>query len=44
MSGFDVVRRGNYFGGEPVRKTEVEVKRKKQNKGKEVGKDRLQES
>ena len=26
MYGFDGVRRGNYFGGEPVRRTEVEVR------------------
>ena len=26
MSGFDDVRRDNYFGGEPIRRTEVEVR------------------
>ena len=25
MCGFDGVQSGNYFGGEPIRKTEVEV-------------------
>ena len=26
MCGFDGVWRGNYFGGEPIRRTEVEVR------------------
>ena len=26
MCGFDGVRRGSYFGGEPIRKTKVEVR------------------
>ena len=26
MCGFDEVRRGKYFGGEPIRRTEVEVR------------------
>ena len=26
LCGFDGVRRGNYFGGEPIRRTEVEVR------------------
>ena len=39
MSGFDEVRRGNYFGGEPIRKTEVEVKVGKFRNEKAAGKD-----
>ena len=27
MCGFDGVKRGKYFGGEPIRRTEVEVDR-----------------
>ena len=26
MYGFDEIRRGNYFGGDPIRKTEIEVR------------------
>ena len=26
MCGFNGVRRGNFFGGEPIRRTEVEVR------------------
>ena len=29
MCGCDGVQRGNYFGGEPIRRTEVEVRREK---------------
>ena len=29
MCGYDGVRRGNYFGGEPIRKIEVEERVKK---------------
>ena len=28
MCGFDRIRRGNYFGEEPIRRTEVEVRMK----------------
>ena len=38
MCGFDGVRRGNYFGGEPTRRTEVEVRVGKFKNGKAAGK------
>ena len=34
MHGFDGVRRGNYFGGEPIKGTEVEARVEKLKKGK----------
>ena len=39
MCGFDGVRRGNYFGGEPIRRTEVEVRVGKLKNGKALGKE-----
>ena len=41
MCGYDGVRRGNYFGGEPIRKIEVEEKVKKLKNGKAAGKDEV---
>ena len=35
MCGFDGVLRGNYFGGEPIRRTEVEVRVGKFKNGKD---------
>ena len=43
MCGYDGVRRGNYFGGELIRKTEVEERVKKLKNGKAVGKDEVTE-
>ena len=39
--GFDWVRRGNYFGGDPVRRTEFEVRDGKLKNGKAAGKDEV---
>ena len=41
MCGFDGVRRGNYFGGELIRITEVEVGVEKLKNGKAVCKDEV---
>ena len=41
MCGFAGVRRGIYFGGEPVRRTEVEVRVGKLKNGKDAGKDEV---
>ena len=41
MCGFDGVLRGNYFGGEPIRRTEVEVRVVKLKNGKAAGKDEV---
>ena len=41
MWGFDGVRRGNYFGRDPIRRTEVEVRVEKLNNGKAAGKDEV---
>ena len=42
LCGFDGVRRGNYFGGEPTdRRTEVEVRVDKLRNGKAAGKDEV---
>ena len=38
MCGYDGVRRGNYFGGEPIKKTEVEERVKKLKNGKAASK------
>ena len=35
------LQRGNYFGGEPIRRTEVEVKVGKLKNGKAAGKDEI---
>ena len=39
MCGYGGVRRGNYFGGEPIRKMEVEERVMKLKNGKVAGKD-----
>ena len=39
MCGFDGVRRGNCFGGEPIRRNEVEVRVRKLKNGKAAVKD-----
>ena len=41
MCGFDGTRRGNYFGGEPIRRAEVQVKIGKLKNGKVAGKDEI---
>ena len=41
MCGFYGIRRGNYFGGEPIRRAEVEVSVGKLKNGKAAGKDEL---
>ena len=41
MYSFDMVRRGNYFGGEPIRRIEVEVKVRKIKNGKATGKNNV---
>ena len=41
MCGFHGVQRGNYFGGEPIRRTKVEVRVGKLKNGKAVGKDEV---
>ena len=41
MCGFDRIRRGNYFGGEPIKKTEVEVRVREPKNGKAAGKDEV---
>ena len=43
MCGFDVIQRGNYFGGEPIGRVEVEVRVGKLKKGKAAGKDEITE-
>ena len=41
MCGFEGVRRGNYFGGEPIRRMEVEVRVGKLKNGKAAGEDEV---
>ena len=41
IGGFDGIRRGNYFGGEPVGRAEVEVRLVKLKNGKAAGKDEI---
>ena len=41
MIGFDGIQRGNYFGGEPVRRTEVKVRVGELKNGKVAGKDEV---
>ena len=41
MCDFDGILRGNYFGGEPVGRAEVEVKVGKLKNGKAAGKDKI---
>ena len=41
MCGFDGVRRNNYFRGEPIRRTEAEVRVGKLKNRKAAGKDEV---
>ena len=41
MCGCDGIRRGNYFGGKPIGKAEVEVRVGKLKNGKAAGKDEI---
>ena len=41
MCGFDEIRRGNYFGGEPIGRAKVEVRLGKLKNGKARGKDKI---
>ena len=41
FNGFDGARRGSYFGGEPIRRTEVEVRVKRLKNGKVRSKDEI---
>ena len=41
MCGFDGIRRGNYFGGEPIGRAEVEMREGKLKNGKTAGKDEI---
>ena len=41
MCGFDGIRRGNYFVGEPVGRAEVEVRVGRLKNGKAAGKDEV---
>ena len=43
MCNYDGARIGNYFGGEPVRRTEVEIRVGKLKNGKTAGKDEVRE-
>ena len=43
MCGFDGIRRGNFFGGKPIGRAEVEVSVGKLKNGKTAGKDELTE-
>ena len=41
MRGFEGIRRGNYFGGDPIRRAEVEVRVDKLKNGMGAGKDEI---
>ena len=41
MCGFDGVRRANYFGGESISRTDVEVRVRKLKNGKDAGEDEI---
>ena len=41
LCGFDGIRSGNYFGGEPIGSAEVEVRVGKLKNGKATGKDEI---
>ena len=41
MCDFDGIQRGNFFGGEPIRRTEIEVKVDNLKKRKAAGKDKV---
>ena len=41
MCGFDGIRRGNYLGGEPLRRVKVEIRVGKLKTGKSAGEDEV---
>ena len=41
MYGFGGVQRGNYFGGEPIRRTKIELRVGKIKNGKAAGNDEI---
>ena len=41
MCGFDGIRRGNYFEGEPIGRAEVELRVGKLKNGKAAGRDEI---
>ena len=41
LCGFDGVRRGNYFGGQPIKRMKVEVRVRKLKNGTAAGKDEV---
>ena len=41
MCGFDGIRRGNYFGGEPIGRADIEVRVGKLKNGKAAGKNEI---
>ena len=41
MYGFDGIQRGNYFGGQPIGRAEVEVRVGKLKNGKAASKDEI---
>ena len=41
MCSFNRIQRGNYLGGEPIGRSEVEVRMGKLKNGKAAGKDRV---
>ena len=43
MCGFDGIRRGNYFGGEPIGRVEIEVRIGKFKNGKAAGEGEINE-
>ena len=43
MCVFDGIQRASYFGEEPIRRTEIEVRVGKLKNGKATGKDQTQE-
>ena len=43
MCDFDGIQRGNYFGGKPIGRAEVEMRAEKLKNGKAAGKDEITE-
>ena len=41
MGGFGGIQRGNHFGGEPIRNTDIEVRVEKVRNGKTAGRDEV---
>ena len=41
ICGFEGIQRGNYFGGEQIRRTEVKIRLRKLKNGKVAGKDEV---